>query len=120
MSNPSQEIKFDVTTKATGAHHVEYWNNDYPGGLHYKATVACNNINSSTHEARFMFQIPAGHPGLSGQYVVVYVKEGQNKAQNLYGHAATSDLVTATTWCNTGSGFTPTMYQVTKGHIEVE
>jgi hypothetical protein len=68
-----------------------------------------------------MFQIPNGFPGLSGMYVVSYVKETKQKnVADLYGHAATADLATATAWCDTGVGFSPTMYQVTKGKVEVE
>lgn len=135
MANPSQRIKFNVANQndSHDNHHVwhhdrdkkgsnvEYWNYDYPGVLHYKADVSCSYVNPQTNEARFMFQIPAGHPGLSGLYVVAYVKEVKQKhAPDLYGHAATADLNTATQWCQTGDGFSPTMYAVTKGNVEVE
>ncbi len=135
MADPSQSIKFNVAnqTDSNDSHHdwhhdgdkrgndVEYWNYDYPGVLHYKADVSCSYVNPQTNEARFMFQIPAGHPGLSGLYVVAYVKEvKQEHSPDLYGHAATADLNTATQWCQTGDGFSPTMYAVTKGNVEVE
>jgi hypothetical protein len=135
MADPSQRIKFNVAnqTNSNDNHHdwhhdrdkkrnnVEYWNYDYPGVLHYKADVSCSYVNPQTNEARFMFQIPDGHPGLSGLYVVAYVKEVKQKhAPDLYGHAATADLNTATQWCQTGDGFSPTMYVVTKGNVEVE
>ena len=129
MSNPSQRIKFDLSEKDTSDfkfHHrnklnkVEYWNYDYPGILHYKVDVLCVDVNKMTKEARFMFQIPDGWPGLTGLYVVAYVKDvEQRKTADLYGHAATSDLITATAWCETGVGFNPTMYPVTKGKVEV-
>ena len=123
LSNPHQRIVFSVTNN-TAKHHghntVSYWNYDYPGGLHYTADVTCSYVNPQTNEARFMFQIPAGHPGLSGQYVVAYVKDVGGKHQpDLYGHAATADLTTATQWCQTGTGFSPTMYTVTKGNVDV-
>lgn len=131
MASPSQKIIFNVSNNGKSGHdndwdehhkkgnHVEYWNFDYPGGLHYKADVLCAFVNPSTKEARFMYQIPAGFPGLSGLYVLAYVKEVKN-APDLYGHTATADLNAATLWCQTGNGFTPTMYPVTKGHVEVE
>lgn len=122
LANPSQRIVFNVTekqdiTKPQGT--VQYWNFDYPGGLNYKATVTCAYINPQTNEARFMFQIPSGFPGLSGQYVVAYVKEVKH-GQDLYGHAASSDQATATQWCENGVGFSPTMYTVTKGDVDIE
>jgi hypothetical protein len=128
MSGPSQRIEFNIANSTTNSHHdedqnrdintVEYWNYDYPGGLHYTAAVACTNINPLTNEARFMFQIPSGYPGLSGLYVVAYVKEiNQRHTPDLYGHEATADLSTATQWCQTGVGFSPTMYPVTSGDV---
>ena len=38
---------------------------------------------------------------------------------DLYGHAATADLSTAQSWCQTGIGFTPTMYAITSGHLMI-
>jgi len=54
-------------------------------------------------------------------YVVAYIKivDAASKSY-LYGHAATSDLATATTWCQTGSGFSPSMYQVKNGVLYVK
>jgi hypothetical protein len=129
LAGPSQQIKFNVENTRQGndgdnhmrINTVQYWNYDYPGGLQYTAAVTCSSINSATNEARFMFQIPDGHPGLSGLYVVAYVKDVHGKhAVDLYGHAATSDLATATQWCQTGAGFSPAMYTVTRGNVEVE
>ena len=132
LSGPKQRIEFQVANAPASnkGHHdrddrrsntVEYTNYDYPGGLHYKAAVTCAYVNPQTDETRFMFQIPAGHPGLSGLYVVAYAKEQKGKhVPDLYGHAATADLATATQWCQTGAGFAPTMYPVVKGHVEVE
>lgn len=124
MSGPSQKVKFNVSDHDWWSWHkkdtVEYWNYDYPGGLHYKANVLCVGGDKSLNEARVMFQIPAGHPGLSGLYVVAYVKEVKHSVgQDLYGHAATADLTTAQTWCNTGAGFAPTMYPVTHGNVYI-
>lgn len=138
LSGPSQKIKFEVKEMMSGDDHddddhddrherrdglgkVEYWNYDYPGGLHYKTQALCVNVNKVTKEARFMFQIPSGHPGLSGLYIVAYTKDVLPKgATDLYGHAATADLATATTWCETGVGFSPAMYSLTKGKVEVK
>ena len=125
MSGPSQAIKFEVANNNDRSHDrdkntVEYWNYDYPGVLHYTAAVTCTYVNPQTNEARFMFQIPAGHGSLSGLYVVAYVKEvNQKHMPDLYGHEATADLATATQWCQTGTGFAPTMYPVTKGNVEI-
>jgi hypothetical protein len=125
LSNPSQKIKFNIERKDDGDKNtskskIEYWNYDYPGGLHYTANVLCSSEDKTTHEARIMFQIPDGHPSLSGVYVVVYVKDGKpTNSSDLYGHAATADLSIATTWCKTGAGFSPTMYTVTGGNVKI-
>jgi hypothetical protein len=135
LGGPNQRINFEVKENQSGDddhnrnHHddrdelgkVEYWNYEYPGGLHYKTQALCVNVDKVTKEARFMFQIPSGHPGLSGLYVVAYTKDVLPKgATDLYGHAATADLATATSWCETGVGFSPAMYSVTKGKVEVK
>jgi hypothetical protein len=119
MLGPHQKIHFNI---AQG--NVEYWNYDYVEGdgiLNYQATITCGYVDNVANEARFMFQIPAGHPGLSGLYVVAYVKivDAGSKSY-LYGHAATSDLATATQWCQTGGGFAPAMYQVKSGVLYVK
>lgn len=133
LSGPNQKISLNIKDNDDDHEHdrhgdrswhrnhkdmIEYWNYDYPGVLHYKADVMCVGGDKSTGEARVMFQIPAGHPGLSGLYVVSYVKE-VNHGTDLYGHAATGDLATATAWCQTGAGFAPAMYSVTQGRVEV-
>jgi hypothetical protein len=116
MLNPHQKIHFNIQRTT-----VEYWNYDYPGGLNYTSTITCSWIDVPTQQARFMFQIPAGHPGLSGLYVVAYIKIVNSETkQYLYGHAATSDLATATQWCQTGTGFSPGMYQVKSGVLYVK
>ena len=127
MSDPSQKIIFSHSERDDGdddhkanPQTVEYWNYDYPSGtLHYTANVLCVGGDTATKEARVLFQIPDGFPGLSGLYVVSYVKEVDH-GTDLYGHAATADLATATQWCQTGVGFSPTMYPVTSGEIEVD
>ena len=142
LAGPSQKIKFEVKEMMEdhdehddhdededrdheddkhGLGKVEYWNYDYPGGLHYKAQAMCVSVDKAANSARFMFQIPGGHPGLSGIYVVSYVKDVDGKGvPDLYGHAATADLATAQAWCDTGVGFTPAMYSVTKGKVSVK
>jgi len=136
MSGPNQKIEFNIANtdkhggdRDRGDHDrsdrdnntVEYWNYEYNGGvLHYKADVMCAYVNPQTNEARFMFQIPSGHDGLSGLYVVAYVKDVKGKhTPDLYGHTATSDLATATQWCQTGEGFSPILYTVTGGKVEI-
>ena len=114
MLDPHQKIHFNVQTG-----NVEYWNYEYP--LNYTSTITCSWIDVPSQQARFMFQIPAGHPGLSGLYVVAYVKiiDSATK-QFLYGHSATSDLATATQWCQTGTGFSPGMYPVKSGVLYIK
>lgn len=125
MSNPSQQLKFVAMdyglNSAYDMGNVEYWNNDYPGLLHYSASVICSSVNTATRESRFMFQIPTGWPGLSGLYVVSYVKDGGTPGTNgdIYGHSATSNLAQAKSWCETGSGFAPSMYPIVSGNLVV-
>ncbi len=122
--NPQQKIEFDVDREDNSPDlgTVEYWNYEYQGGtLNYKADVLCLGGEKSTKEARVMFQIPEGYPGLSGLYIVAYTKDVDSKVgEDLYGHAATSDEATARAWCETGAGYAPTMHQVNRGHVEVE
>ncbi len=128
---PSQKIKFEVREDQDddddhdnhneGLGKVEYWNYEYPGKLHYKTQALCVNVNKETKEARFMFQIPSGYPGLSGLFVVAYTKDVLSKhSSDLYGHAATADLATATAWCESGVGFSPAMYPVLNGKVEIK
>ncbi len=120
MASPAQHIKFKIANDPSKKNKVEYWNFDYPGGLHYSADVSCAYVNPVLKEARFMFQIPEGHPGLSGLYVVAYVKKVSGKNNDLYGHTATADQATALQWCQTGNGFAPTMYPVTKEDVDFD
>ncbi len=125
LTGPNQKIKFHIAEGDNCGHNnkkntVEYWNYEYPGGLHYKANVLCVGGDKSLNEARVMFQIPPGNP-YSGLYVVAYVKDVQGKnTVDLYGHTATADLATATAWCQTGAGFAPDMYTVTSGRVTLE
>ena len=144
MGSPRQKIKFNLSEmlRSQSGHDddgdddhehgkktkspltygsVEYWNLDYAGGLHYKTEALCVSVNKVTKEARFMFQIPNGFPGLSGLYVVSYVKDAMTKhGAEVYGHAATSNELTARTWCETGAGYSPTLYTITKGELSVK
>jgi choice-of-anchor C domain-containing protein len=135
LANPHQRIKFNLANQSSKSDNeeddqkvntVEYWNYDYPGGtLNYKADVTCTNINPTTKEVRFVFQIPSGHTGLSGLYVLAYAKDADQKGvkdgtNDLYGHTSTSNQAAANAWCQTGAGFTPTMYQITDGKVEVD
>src|SRR3954471_15357097 len=119
MLSPYQKIHFNIATKK-----VEYWNYDQPDGagtLHYQSTITCGFVDKVAKEARFMLQIPEGHPGLSGLYVVGYVKivDAATK-QYLYGHSSTGDLATATSWCQTGAGFAPALYSVKSGVLYIK
>lgn len=126
LLDPSQSIKFDISHKdekgkGDKKNTVEYTNNEYPGGLSYTAEVLCSSVDEKAKDARFMFQIPAGHPGLTGLYVVAYVKDMQpKKVADLFGFSATADSTTATTWCETGEGFAPSFYAVAHGKVEVK
>jgi len=122
MGNPSQQMQFSafdqgdtVWDKGT----VEYWNYEYPGLLHYTANVLCANVDQSNGDARFMFQIPDGWPGLSGLYVVSGVHDGGTPGTDgdTYGHAATSDMATAQGWCE--NGVSPTLYTIVGGNLVV-
>lgn len=120
MSNPSQQIVFSAFDKNNSDKGtVEYWNYDYPGPLHYSANVQCAKVDTTTKEARFMFQIPAGWPGLTGLYVVSYVKDVGTPGTNgdLYGHSASPDYNTALSWCQNGTTFG--MYNITSGNLTV-
>lgn len=123
MSGPSQQIEFnahDQGISSADKGSVEYWNYDYPGVLHYTANVLCANVNPEAKDAWFMFQIPAGWPGLSGLYVVSYVHDGGTPGTNgdLYGHTASADLATAQAWCENGTASVST-YTITSGNLVV-
>lgn len=121
MSNPSQKIKFDVSSKENkDKGKVAYWNYDYAGGtLFYKTNTECVFVDESTNTARFMFQIPDGHPGLSGLYIIASVQDnGENGVGDTYAHTATSSLATATSLCEDGGSFTS--YSITGGDIMVK
>lgn len=129
MSDPKQQIKFHVSEadakkdhhEDNGSNRVEYWNYDYPGTLHYKTQALCTTVDKTSKSVRFMFQIPAGWPGLTGLYIVAYAQENPVKhAKDIYGHATTADMSIAQGWCENGIGFTPSMYTVTKGELEIE
>lgn len=122
MGNPRQRMffeAFDYGSSNKDKGKVNYWNYDYPGVLHYTASVLCAQVSGKN--ARFMFQIPAGWPGLTGLYVVSAVHDGGTPGTNgdTYGHNSTSNLATALTWCESGVGFTPNPYPITGGNLVV-
>jgi len=123
MSGPKQQMQFNAFDQGSTMFdkgQVEYWNYDYPGGvLNYTADVMCASVDEEAGTARFMFQIPEGWPGLSGLYVVSAVSDGGTPGTNgdTYGHAATSDLNTATQWCE--GVFSPSPYLITAGNLVV-
>ena len=128
MGSPSQAVSFNAHDAGVGSSSdkgsVEYSNFDYPtvGAvtyLNYTASVMCATVVPSTMTTRFMYQIPAGWPGLSGLYVVSQVHDGGTPGidGDTYGHNATADLATAMGWCE--SGFSPSMYPVTGGNLVV-
>jgi hypothetical protein len=122
LAGPHQQISiaaFDFganSSKDFGT--VEYQNFDYPGGLHYVATIKC--VTVSGNNATFMFQIPPGHPGLSGLYVVASVHDGGSpaKSRDTYGHTATASLTQATNWCENANA-PVTNYAITGGNVLV-
>lgn len=127
LSNPDQKINFEVTSKDgkkdkedKDKGNIEYWNYDYNGGtLHYKAKALCVAVNSDTNVARFMYQIPAGYPGLSELYIVASAMDGgKHGTGDTFSFASSSDLTTATNMCNNGGSFTA--YSITKGDIKVK
>lgn len=141
MANPNQKIRLDVSNTTRDNHDwdrhdrghddhrkrqntVEYWNFDYTDvngqDLHYKTSALCQNINPVTNSARVLFQIPAGHGGLSGLYIVIEVKDGAKNSPATYAQAVAPDLATGTQWCETGVGFSPSYYTVTKDRLEIE
>ena len=120
MSGPSQHMIFnahDYGEANLDKGEVEYWNYDWPGPLHYTTSVLSVKVDGNI--ARFMFQIPAGWPGLSGLYVVSWVKDGGTPGTNgdEYGHAATLDYATALSWCENGVDFA--QYPITGGNLVV-
>jgi hypothetical protein len=122
LGNPRQQISFnafDNGASAVDKGTVEYQNFTYPGGLHYTADVLCANVDQATKQAWFMFQIPAGFPGLSELYVISYVKDAGTPGTkgDLYGHTATGDLATALSICE--SGAVGSVYPVTGGNAVV-
>ncbi len=122
MGNPRQRMffeAFDYGSSNKDKGKVNYWNYDYPGVLHYTASVLCAQVSGKN--ARFMFQIPAGWPGLTGLYIVSAVHDGGTPGTNgdTYGHNSTSNLATALTWCESGVGFTPNPYPITGGNLVV-
>lgn len=121
MSDPSQQMNFSAfdygVASADDKGTVEYWNFEYPGPLHYTASVLCATVSGA--DARFMFRIPEGWPGLTGLYVVAAVHDGGSPGTNgdTYGHAATSDLAAATAWCETEVGVSS--YPIVGGNLVV-
>src|SRR5262249_12442566 len=121
MAGPNQQIQFSAfdygpsSTKDKGS--VEYWNYEYPGVLHYTASVSCATVAGDN--ARFVFQIREGWPGLSGLYVLAAVHDGGTPGTNgdTYGHTATADLATAQSWCENGTAVTD--YSITAGNLVV-
>ena len=128
MGSPSQALNFNAhdagAYSASDKGSVEYSNYEYPyvgavDYLHYTAPVMCASVDAGAMNTRFMYQIPTGWSGLSGLYVVAQVHDGGTPGINgdTYGHAATGDLATAMSWCETG--FAPSMYPVTGGNLVV-
>ncbi len=123
MSSPSQQMEFSAfdygsnSTQDKGS--VEYWNYEYPGILHYIADVICATVDKVTKDARFMFQIPAGWPGLTGLYVLSAVHDGGTPRANgdTYGHSATDSLSIALDWCENGTPVTN--YSIVGGNLTV-
>lgn len=122
MGSPNQQMQFSAFDQGISMFDkgdVEYWNYEYPGLLHYKTSVKCANVDQGSGNARFMFQIPEGWPGLSGLYVVAMVHDGGTPGTkgDTYGHGATSSLETALNWCD--NGFSASNYPIVGGNLVV-
>lgn len=123
LANPNQQMSFnafDYGPSDSDRGNVEYSNFDYPGGLHYTATVLCAAVSGS--ESRFVYQIPDGTgPGLDGLFIVVKVVDGGTPGTNgdTWGFAVAPNISTANSWCDTGDGFVPTSYEITGGNLVV-
>ena len=121
LSSPRQQISFNAfdygPNSSSDYGTIEYQNFTYPGGLHYTANVLCATVSGK--DARFMFQIPDGYPGLSGLYVVAAVHDGGSPGAKFdtYGHTATGDLATAMNWCENGAPVSA--YTITGGNAVV-
>lgn len=121
LKNPRQQISFSAfdygANSSSDNGTVEYQNFEYPGGLHYTASVICATV--SGRDATFMFQIPDGFPGLSGQYVIAKVHDGGSPGtKDTYGHTATGNLATAQAMCESGNPGV-TNYVITGGNAVV-
>jgi hypothetical protein len=124
MSGPSQKLEFNAFDYGPSSPNdkgtVEYWNYDYAPSvvLHYSAKVLCATV--SGHDARFMYQIPDGWPGLSGLYIVMAVHDGGTPGTNgdTWGFGVPPNLATAQNWCEVG-GFTPQNYLIVAGNLVV-
>ena len=124
LGSPNQQISFnafDYGDADEDKGNVEYQNFEHPGGLHYKSDVLCANV--SGNDARFMWQIPDGFPGLSGLYVIAHVQDNGSPGTNgdIYGHTSTAAVKTALTLCENGDIDGPafTYYPITGGNLVV-
>ncbi|HSX45047.1 MAG TPA: hypothetical protein VLF39_02985 [Candidatus Saccharimonadales bacterium] len=121
LSSPRQQISFNAFDYGVASSNdrgtVEYQNFDYSGGLHYTANILCATV--SGNNARFMFQIPNGFPGLSGLYVLSSVHDGGTPGTkgDTYGHTATGSLATAQSWCENNTSVNN--YPITGGNLVV-
>lgn len=78
LSNPKQQVSFeafDYGESNLDKGSVEYSNFDFPGGLHYNADIICAKVNKTTSTVWFAYQIPDGHPGLSGLGIEVQIQD---------------------------------------------
>ena len=126
MSDPSQSVSFNAfdagANSASDRGSVTYANYTYAaatpeGYLTYTVPVMCATVAGD--DARFMYQIPAGFPGLTGLYVLAAVHNGGTSGVegDTYGHTATGDLATAMSWCESGVGVSN--YPITAGNLQV-
>jgi hypothetical protein len=73
----------------------------------------CANVDSSHHQARFVYEIPDGFPGLSGLFITVYVNDGGTPGANgdVFSFAVASDCSNA--------GPIGSSYVITDGNLVV-
>ena len=123
LGNPRQHMSFnafDYGSSNLDMGVVEYSNFDYPGGLHYNADVLCANVDKENSDSWFAYEIPDGHPGLSGLGIMVRVHDGgtPGKKGDTFGFSVAANGTGAVALCEAGS--TPTNnYPVTGGNAVV-
>jgi hypothetical protein len=121
LANPTQYLAFNAFDYgATGDRGTVDYSNP-SAAVSYQADVFCADVNSAGGWANFAYQIPPGVDSISGLYIVWHVTDGGSPGagNDTAGFTATSDLATATAYCN-DPAFTPAnSYTITGGNLVV-